>query len=193
MPCGSGGDVEQLGQRLAEVREGRARAEIDALPDGGSGDEQRHVFTEWSVLGVVGSLPWSAVTIEEIPWTRGAASARTDAHRTARDWPRIRRVVAVAVDGVEVDEVREDQPRRDDSCIARSIASIPSSSLAVWTARRDAAAGEEILDFPDRDDGRSMRRPAGRAASRRSGGSAKSLRFAVRDEAARRRRRTAGR
>ena len=30
VPCGSGADAEHLGQRLAEIRERRARAEIDA-------------------------------------------------------------------------------------------------------------------------------------------------------------------
>ena len=51
-------DAEELGQRLPEIRERAARAEIDArraraAPVTSSGTYSR----AWSVLGVVGSLP----------------------------------------------------------------------------------------------------------------------------------------
>ena len=75
-------------------------------------------------------------------------------------------VVPVAVLGVEIDEVGEDQSGRRAS-IARSIASIPSSSLAVWIAR--------VSRRGRRTDPRSFRwrRPAGPRLSRDPAASAR--------------------
>ena len=81
----SGADAEHLGQRLPEVGEGRARAEVDARrararPATSSGTYSR----EWSVLGVVGSLPWSAVTTSRSSGAQPRQQRRRAARRSAR-------------------------------------------------------------------------------------------------------------
>ena len=104
------------------------------------------------MLGVVGSLPWSAVTTSMSRGTQLRQQAREppvesfEVCRVSRD------IVAVAVLRIEVDEVREDQtPTAFRPSPVRS-ASIPSSSSGRMHGGGDAAAGKEILDLPDRND-----------------------------------------
>ena len=90
----------------------------------------------------------------------------------------------MAVDGVEIDEIGEDQaPRRR---IERALDFVHAVGVARRVDRaRDAAAGEEILDLADGDD-RRARHPVSMSRSVGANGvSAKSRRFAVRWNASR--------
>ena len=108
-PRGERRDAEPVGDRLAEIAERgarrRARAGRTAGPKASSGTRSR----VWSVPGVVGSLPWSAVM---------NATSSGAQRRFQLGQPRVQLderarepggVVAVAVDHVEVDQVDEQQ------------------------------------------------------------------------------------
>ena len=173
-------DAEELGQRLAEVRERLARAEVDAGAHRRPDDQQRHVLAR-----VVGARRRRIVAViggddEQIV---GAEP------RQQRGQPRVealevggvaREIVAMAVDACRSRRGWRRSGPRGVASSARSTSSMPSSSLVVCTARDDAAAGEQILDLADRDD-RQSRRPSSRSSSvGADGGSAKSWRLAVR-------------
>ena len=159
-------DAEDLGQRLPEIGERRARAEVDAGPHARAGDQQRHVLARMigarrrRIVAVVGGDDQQIVVAQPRQQRGQPRVEPLEVRGVAGD------VVAVAVLRVEVDEVGEDQARDRRRASAARRSSMPSSSLAVWTAVRDAAAGEQILDLADRDD-RQRRPPSGdRAASR---------------------------
>ena len=167
-------DAEVGGKRLAEVGEGapRARGRHRAgtrAPVIRSGTYSR----EWSVLGVVGSLPWSAVTTSRSV-SRSAVSTVAEPLVEALEVGGVaRHVVAMTVQRVEVDEVREDQSR-----LRRPIAWRPARGPGL--RRRspsderpgDAPPGEQVVDLADRRDGDAAASSDDRAACRPAASSA---------------------
>ena len=121
---------------------------------------------EWSVEGVVGSLPWSAVMMRT---SSGPSAARISGRRLVESLKGScipLRVVPVPEGLVEIDEVGEDETPVDRPELLDDGAMIPSSLERVVCEWRDSPAGEDVR--------RSCRRPGPRArpwrSSRTSGG-----------------------
>ena len=150
VPCASGPTPNTSASVCAEVGEGRraCRGPTPARTRGpvtSSGTYSR----EWSVLGVVGSLPWSAVSTSRSSGAQPRQQFRQprveplEVGRVALD------VVAVAVDACRSPRGWRRSGRATVDAIARSTSSIPSSSDVGVHGAGDAVAGEEVLDLAD--------------------------------------------
>ena len=127
-------DAEDLRDRLAEIGERRARADVGARPDAAPDQEHRHVLAR-----VIGARRRRIVAViggddQQIARRAARQQARQPGVEALEIGRVAGRVVAMAVLRVEVDEIGEDQPGTGRVAIAFSISSIPSSSLFVWTA-----------------------------------------------------------
>ena len=134
VPCVERSDAEQLGERLAEIGERRARAEVGAGRTAAPVEQHRHVLARVigarrrRIVAVIGGDDQEVVVAQARQQRRQPGVEPLEVGGVAGD------VVAVAVDGVEVDEVGEDQTASAVAAIAASISSMPWSSLVVWTA-----------------------------------------------------------
>ena len=146
---GHRGDAEQLGQRLRQIGEGGAIAEIGAGTGSRAAHEQRHVLARVirarrrRIVAVVGGDDEQVVGTQ---LRQELAQPRVEAlevPRVALD------VVAMPVDRVEVDEVGEDQSPLDarDRLLHRVHPLIVTRRVH---RRPNAAAGEEILNLAHR-------------------------------------------
>ena len=144
--------VEEIGERLTEVRKGGADAEIDIPAHRCAHGEHRDVLAR--VIGARrrGIVPMIRGDDQQVGG-RQARQKRREPRVESLEVRRVpRRIVAMSVLSVEVDEIGEDEPglRRQQ----RSLDFVHP----VVVARRvhgagDTATGEEILYLADRVDG----------------------------------------
>ena len=128
-------DAEDLGERLPEVGERRARAQVDARSHAGAG---RRAAARTRASDRCSASSDRCRGRRSRPAGRpaaAAAAARPAARRTARGWRRTRRR---RCDGRTACRSRPGwrrSARGRSAPSAASTSSMPSSSLAVWTAR----------------------------------------------------------
>ena len=137
----------------------------------------------WSVPGVVGSQPWSAVSTSRSPGRRSSSQPATAASISRSARVEALDVLAVPVDLVGLDEVGEHEARRRARAAARSSPRSPRAFVGPGCECVDADAGEQLAaPCPPRGPAT----PASRSSSGGSataGGSAKSRRPSVRTNA----------
>ena len=168
--------AEPLRERLAEIRKGVAIAHVDRRPNRRAADEHRHVFARVIRAGRGGIVAVIGGDDEDV--VGRAAAGAAPAGVEPLEILGVLHLVAMAVDGVEVHQVGEDQAPR-----GRRHRRLDFVHAVIVTGgvdrRRHAAPGEQILDFPIATTGR----PAAFNRSSRVGAngvSEKSRRLAVR-------------
>ncbi len=106
---------------------------------------------EWSVLGVVGSLPWSAVSSSRSPGTQRVQEAREPAVEDDEPVAESLGIVAMPPEGVEVHEVEHDEGGVGGLRGVEFLEHAHALGVALALERAvDALAGVEIEDLADR-------------------------------------------
>src|SRR5688572_19018259 len=148
--AGERSDAEYVGDGLAEIREGGPDAKVDAGADGWTDGEHGHVLAR-----VIGARGGGIVAVigsnhEQIAGSQARQQVGEAAIESFEIGCVPGHVVAMAVNGVEVDQVRKYQAslvrvERSDDLVHPVIVALGVDG------RADPAAGKEILDLADRE------------------------------------------